>query len=139
MDPYEANPDHIPATDLYADVPLYGRYLPKPDDFHVDPQHINSQTPDAIRYWSSVVTLCSEATKIYPADEGGRDVFALGEIIVKSSHLHEEMEKDYSYADANEVRAIGIAKGAFADIRIPDIYFSGKVFLFFVIFTVYVL
>jgi hypothetical protein len=134
MNPYQANPDRIPPTDLYADVPLYGRYFPKPDDFHVDLQHINSETPDAIQYWTLVVTLCSEENRIYPADEGCRDVFALGEIIVKSSHLHDELEKDYSYADANEVRAIGVAKGVFEDIRIPDIYFSGKVFLLLFLF-----
>ena len=40
MNPYETNPDHIPSTDLYADVLLYGRYTPKPDDFRVDQQHI---------------------------------------------------------------------------------------------------
>ncbi|CRG86864.1 hypothetical protein PISL3812_03876 [Talaromyces islandicus] len=128
MNPYEASPDRIPPNDLYADVPLYGRYFPRPDDFRVDLQHVNSHTPDAIRYWTSVVALCREAVRIYPADEGSRDVFALGTTIVKSSHLHESLEKDYSYADANEVRAIGIAKAVFGDtIRIPDIYFSGKI------------
>jgi hypothetical protein len=89
MNPYEANPDRIPPTDLYADVPLYGRYFPKADDFRVDLQHVNSHTPDALRYWTSVVALCNEAVRIYPADEGGRDVFALGTVIVKSSHLHD--------------------------------------------------
>jgi nucleoid-associated protein YgaU len=86
--PYEANPEKIPATDMYADVPFYGRYYPRPDDFRVDLQHVNSQTTDSLRYWASVVRLCTEDIRIYPADEGGRDVFALGSVIVKSSHLH---------------------------------------------------
>ena len=42
MNPYVSDPDQIPATDQYADVPFYGRYLPRPDDFHVDPRHVNS-------------------------------------------------------------------------------------------------
>lgn len=123
MNPYETNPDHIPSTDLYADVPLYGRYTPKPDDFQVDLQQTNFQS-----YWASVIELCNESVRIYPADEGGRDVFALGSVIVKSSHLHDTQEIDYSYADANEVRAFAIAKDLFKDIiRVPDIYFAGKV------------
>lgn len=129
MNPYVTDPDHIPPTDLYADVPLYGRYSPKPGDFRVNLQHVNSQSPDSIQYWSSVVVdLCNESVRIYPADEGGRDVFALGNAIVKSSHLHCSREIDYSYADANEVRAISIAKGILKDIRVPEIYFAGKVF-----------
>lgn len=128
MNPYVTDPDHIPPTDLYADVPLYGRYFPKPDDFRVNLQHVNSQSPDSIQYWLSVVDLCNESVRIYPADEGGRDVFALGNTIIKSSHLHCSQEIDYSYADANEVRAISIAKSILEDIRVPEIYFTGKVF-----------
>lgn len=81
-----------------------------------------------------IISLCDEAARIYPADDGGRHVFARGEIIVKSSHLHDEMEKDYSYADANEVRAIGIARGVFEDIRIPEIYFLERYFSSFFVF-----
>lgn len=132
MNPYVTDPDHIPPTDLYADVPLYGRYCPKPDDFRIDPQHINSQSPNSIQYWSSVVDLCTESVRIYPADEGGRDVFALGNVIVKSSHLHPQRgrectEVDFSYADANEVCAIAIAKSILDDVKVPEIYFVGKV------------
>ncbi|KAH8425999.1 uncharacterized protein LDX57_003737 [Aspergillus melleus] len=127
MNPYVTDPEDIPATDLYAGVPLYGRYLPKPGDFLVDPQHVRSQTPDSIKYWESVVSLCNESIRIYPADEGGRDVFALGGVIVKSSHLHNTQEIDYSYADANEVLAIAIAKSTLKDVKVPEIYFSGKI------------
>ncbi|KAJ5438782.1 kinase-like domain-containing protein [Penicillium daleae] len=105
MNPYEADPERIPTTDLYADVPLYGRYRPKPDDFRVDLQHVNSKTTDSLRYWELVVSLCTKEIRIYPADEGGRDVFALGSVIVKSSDLHERegaqiTEIGFSYADA---------------------------------------
>lgn len=87
MNPYETDPKKIPATDMYADVPFYGRYCPKPDDFRVVSQHINSQSTVSLGYWASVIELCTEENQIYPADEGGRDVFALGTVIVKSSHL----------------------------------------------------
>lgn len=130
MNPYVSNPDDIPATDRYADVPFYGRYFPRPDDFRADLQHVNSQSADSLQYWSSVLDLCNESVRIYPADEGGRDVFALGSIIVKSSHLHTYAEIDYSFADANEVQAIGIAKCALRDVAVPDIYFAGKVHTF---------
>ncbi|KAJ9301240.1 hypothetical protein DTO271G3_1375 [Paecilomyces variotii] len=130
--PYEADPEKIPTTDLYADVPLYGRYYQKPDDFHVDFQHVNSQTADSLRYWTWVIGLCTEDNRIYPADDGGRDVFALGSVIVKSSHLHAHKgaqypEIDFSYADANEIQAIALAKTVLKDIKVPKIYFSGKI------------
>ncbi|KAJ5947762.1 kinase-like domain-containing protein [Penicillium verhagenii] len=132
--PYEADPDKIPITDLYVDVPFYGRYYPKPDDFCVDLRHVNSQTTDSLRYWASVVSLCTEEIRIYPADEGGRDVFALGSVIVKSSHLHPHthqgapyMEIDFTYADENELRAIVLAKAVLKNVKVPEIYFAGKV------------
>ncbi|RDW93609.1 uncharacterized protein DSM5745_00931 [Aspergillus mulundensis] len=131
--PYEADPDKIPPTDLYSDVPFYGRYLPKPDDFRIDSQHANSQTAESLEYWASFVSLCTEENRIYPADEGGRDVFALGSVIVKSSHLHDPKgsctEIDYSYADANEVQAIALARTVLnaISVRVPEIYFAGKI------------
>ncbi|KAJ5860493.1 uncharacterized protein N7529_007803 [Penicillium soppii] len=134
--PYEADPDKIPAADLYADVPCYGRYCPKPDDFHVDHQHVNSQGPESLTYWASVIDICTEENRIYPADAGDRDVFALGSTIVKSSHLHatgdtQSPEIDFSYADANEIKAITLAKTVLSDIKVPEIYFAGKVISFF--------
>ncbi len=134
MDPYVSNPDNIPATDKYADLPFYGRYFPRPTDFRVDLQHVNSQDAESRQYWASVVGLCNESIRIYPADEGGRDVFALGSVMVKSSHLHkptngQHAEIDYSYADANEVEAVAIAKSVLNGVRVPEIYFAGKVFI----------
>ena len=132
MNPYVADPNQIPATDLYADVPLYGRYLPSSGDFQVDRRHVNSRSAESLQYWASVLELCNESLRIYPADEGGRDVLALGSVIVKSSHLHgtadgKPAEIDYSYADANEVQAISLAKTVLKDVRVPEIYFAGKV------------
>ncbi|KAJ6008673.1 hypothetical protein N7522_003689 [Penicillium canescens] len=134
MNPYVTNPDDIPPFDLYADLPLYGRYHPQPYDFHINCQHISSQSIESLNYWASVVDLCNESVRIYPAEEGARDVFALGSIIIKSSHLHTQgsakyTKTDYSYADANEVRAIAIAKNVLngVKVRVPEIYFAGKI------------
>ncbi|KAK5998096.1 hypothetical protein PT974_00468 [Cladobotryum mycophilum] len=131
MDPYIADPARIPATDRYTDVPLYGRYFPRPDDFQINPRYINSHSPESIQYWASVIGLCDDSKRLYPADESGRDVFALGSIIVKSSHLHASddgkvTERDYSFADANEVEAIALARGVMNNVKTPDVYFAGK-------------
>ena len=128
MNPYEADPDNIPAGDSHAAVPFYGRYLPRPDDFHVDSHYINSKGPEALRYCESVLDLCGKSNRIYVAHEGGRDVFAVGSVIVKSSHLHKTKDEiDYSYADANEVKAIALAAAVLEEVRVPEIHFTGKV------------
>lgn len=81
--------------------------------------------------WALVVSLCTRDVLIYPADEGGRDVPALGTVIVKSSHLHERKgestEIDYSNASANEIQAIALAKTILKDVKVPYIYFAGKI------------
>ncbi|EOO03585.1 putative phd transcription factor protein [Phaeoacremonium minimum UCRPA7] len=127
-------PENIPASDIYAEVPFYGRYFPKADDFQVDPQHINSQSIESLQYWASVVDLYNELVRIYPAEEGGRDVFTLGSVIVKSSHLHKtkngrHYKINYSYADANEVKAVALAKSVLKDFKVPEIYFADKPYL----------
>ena len=132
MNPYVSDPENIPASDIYA---VYSRYFPKADDFQVDPQHINFRSIDSLQYWASVVNLYNESVRIYPAEEGGRNVFAFGSVIVKSSHLHKirdgrHYKIDYSYADTNKVEAITLAKSILKDIRVPEIYFAGKVLIF---------
>ncbi|KAI1179270.1 hypothetical protein F4777DRAFT_575300 [Nemania sp. FL0916] len=127
MNPYEADPEKIPKDDLYADDPFYGRYLPRSTDFKPDAKHINSTTPESLSYWSTVLAQCTAANRLYEADAGGRDVFALGSVIVKSSHLKETPSRDYSYADANEVEVIPLAKGVLNDIKVPQVYFAAKI------------
>jgi hypothetical protein len=132
MNPYEADPQKIPATDRYADVPFYGRYFPLSDDFQPGPGHINSTSEEAVKYWASVLARCDTSVRIYENEDGGRDVFALGSVIVKSSHLKDRLEgrrahRDYSLADANEVRVTALVREAKVDIRVPGIYFAGKV------------
>ncbi|KAI1479204.1 hypothetical protein F4774DRAFT_410279 [Daldinia eschscholtzii] len=72
-----------------------------------------------------------EHNRIYESEEGGRDVFALGSVIIKSSHLKVNPEgrrihRDYSYADANEVEAIHLAKKILGNIKVPQVYFASK-------------
>ncbi|EPE07220.1 phd transcription factor [Ophiostoma piceae UAMH 11346] len=64
--------------------------------------------------WKPVLAKCDDSVRIYPAGEGDRDVFALGSVIIKSSHLHpkDEKETDYSFSDVNEVAATALARGA---------------------------
>ncbi|KAI1777801.1 hypothetical protein F4818DRAFT_439124 [Hypoxylon cercidicola] len=108
MNPYESDPNKIPANDLYWDVPCYGRYLPRPDDFRVDRQYINSQSEDALKYWASVLDRCDENVRIYP------QMTMVGTV-------------DFTYADANEVQAIALAREVLGNVRVPEIYFKGKI------------
>ncbi|EFR05484.1 hypothetical protein MGYG_08498 [Nannizzia gypsea CBS 118893] len=122
MNPYEADPAKIPETDRFADVPLYGRYYPRPDDFKPDKRHCNSTTPESLAYWEEVLKLCDTTVRIYENTDGGRDVFAL-ETELKGRRAC----RDYSLADANEVKATALVKGIVKDIAIPEIYFAGKI------------
>ncbi|KAI5805985.1 kinase-like domain-containing protein [Geopyxis carbonaria] len=131
MNPYEADPSKIPPTDLYADVPHYGRYLPHESDFHPDPAHINKHTPEAIAYWKSVLTKCDKSTCLYDGEVGGRSVFAIGGVIVKTAHTQAQPEaRDYSYTDKNEEAAIQKFRSSSLDqsgVQVPRIYFCGKI------------
>lgn len=129
MDPYEAEAGKIPPTDLYYDLPLYGRYNPSPQDFNPLEEHCNSNTQEALQYWTGVVEKCDATCYVYQNPFGGRDVFALGSIIVKSCHLGTrdagaESSRDYSIADKNEVAAIQLVPKT---VPVPRILFSGKV------------
>ena len=132
MNPYEADPDKISTSDRHIKSPFYGRYLPQPDDFQPDPKHINSTSSESIKYWTTVLEQCDESNRLYENYEGNRDVFALGSVIVKSSHLLEVPGgrecRDYSLVDANEVQAIALARKVLGDVRVPEICFAAKVF-----------
>ncbi|KAF5026428.1 hypothetical protein F66182_1493 [Fusarium sp. NRRL 66182] len=132
MNPYETNADNIPAGDRFSDIPLYGRYSPASDDFRPDPEHISSVSQDSLKYWASVLDLCNTANRIYEGLEGARDVFALGGVIIKSSHLYAQLQgrraaRDFSYADANEVKATALARTVLKDVKVPIIYFASKI------------
>ncbi|KAL6907183.1 kinase-like domain-containing protein [Trichoderma evansii] len=128
MDPYVTEAGKIPPTDLYYDFPLYGRYNPSPQDFKPLEKYCNSNTQEALQYWTEVLGKCDSTCYVYQNPFGGRDVFALGRIIVKSCHLGSgdvgsESSRDYSIADKNEVAAIQLVPNT---IPVPRILFSGK-------------
>ncbi|KAG5928755.1 hypothetical protein E4U42_008082 [Claviceps africana] len=89
-------------------------------------RHINSNSEASLRYWAGVLRLCTQSNIIYPADEG-RDVYAVGSVVIKTGHRLGEAPIDYTYADANEVEAIAIARRVLTDVRVPDIYFADKI------------
>ncbi|KAM5346999.1 hypothetical protein ACJ41O_010004 [Fusarium nematophilum] len=126
VSPYETDPSRIPETDRYADIPLYGRYGPAADDFRPQPEHINSTSPQSLKYWEGVLSLCGDSNLAYKneLDDHGRDVFALGSVIVKSGHLHKPPTRDYSYNDKNEVAAVALARRPLEELgikRIPGV------------------
>ena len=138
--PYEARSSMIPPEDRYSDVPLYGRYHPEESDFRPESKYFgtsnNNNSKESLLYWGSVLKQCDESVRIYESEEGGRDVFALGSIIVKSSHLKDALEgrraeRNYTYADANEVKAVQMAEKVLEshgmNVKVPQIYFSGEV------------
>lgn len=128
-DPYEADAGKIPPSDPYRGEPFYGRYLPHATDFTPDSQHINSVTPESVAYWASVLSKCTVENRIYDNETGGRDVFALGRVIIKSTHLKADPGRDYALADANEVAATALAGPVLEAIaiRVPKIYFASKI------------
>ncbi|KAI3322292.1 hypothetical protein HD806DRAFT_536757 [Xylariaceae sp. AK1471] len=130
MNPYEADPAKIPATDPYADVPFYGRYQPCPGEFVPNPPPGPSTSDVVVRYWEGIIRdQCTSANRMYEI-EGWRDVFALGSVIVKSSHLSATPpHRDHALADANEPAAIALAGDRLHEmgIQAPKIYFQGKI------------
>jgi hypothetical protein len=74
MNPYASDLDKIFPHDRYHNEPFYSRYLPKPDDFELDPNHINSTSTELLEYWVSVLDLCTAFDWIYGSDGGGRDL-----------------------------------------------------------------
>lgn len=135
MNPYETDPQKIPASDQYSAEPFYGRYHPQVDDFKPDVRYIQSYTPEALEYWGEIIGYCNDENRIYENDdEKGRDVFAVGSVIIKTSHRKRALTssthfRDYSFADENEKAAIALVKARIPTLRVPDIYFANKVCL----------
>lgn len=133
MNPYEADPAKVPRFDRYSTDPLYGRYLPRPDDFKPDPKHFMSTTPEGLLYWESVLDQCTEKFRMCEMNKGGRrDVFALGSVIIKSNHLKKAgegqlAEMDHSIVDSNEVEAIALARTVLGDVKVSEVCFAGRV------------
>lgn len=129
MDPYETDVSKVPSSDLYRHDFGYGRYRRLTDDFEIDRRRVGSTTPEALTYWAQVLEKCTTDVRMYENDEHGRDVFALGTVIVKSSHLRSHCTRDHTLADMNEVAAIDLARKPLLElaIQVPEILFAAKV------------
>ncbi|KAI9826940.1 MAG: hypothetical protein M1832_005879 [Thelocarpon impressellum] len=57
MDPYQTDVPRLPPTDLYADVPLPGRYQAQPGDFVPAPRLAAD-----VSYWDGVLEPCKPET-----------------------------------------------------------------------------
>ncbi|KAH7051199.1 hypothetical protein B0J12DRAFT_80290 [Macrophomina phaseolina] len=138
--PCETDPNLLPDSDPFRDMPLYGRYAPSPTDFHPDPAHIQSTSPASIAHWENLLKdYCNEDTlMLSPVDDDsaialGRWIFAIGSVVIKTNHLAPagRRRRDYSGVDRNEVEAIRLVKerviaAGKTDIRVPQVYFQGK-------------
>ena len=125
MNPYETDVRKVPESDVYADLPLYGRYSPHPTDFTPDP----NRSQDDVEYWKSVIGKCSEKNRVLSIP-GRRETFAIGSVIVQSSHLQYPRHYptvNYRMRDQNEVAALSIMRENFPKIPVPHVYYQGEV------------
>ncbi|EGD97153.1 hypothetical protein TESG_04567 [Trichophyton tonsurans CBS 112818] len=80
------------------------------ESFCPDARHILSTSPESIKYWEAILDLCNTSTRITKPSIGGRDVFVIGNITVKSGHLDPGGGSGYHLLDANEVAAVKWSK-----------------------------
>jgi hypothetical protein len=113
-DPYAT--ENIPPGDLYADVPLYGRYKAKDGD-----TSFKDSNPEEL------YKLCNCNSEMIPEFSEGRRVYAIGGLIVKGRHLESGVRISHEFGDLNEVAAIKLVQEQFPSIPVPTIYFQGKV------------
>jgi hypothetical protein len=111
--PYNAK--IIPKNDVYGDVPLYGRFESRVDDF--DP---TDKTPQEI------LQLCGPANEMLP-EVPVRRIYALGKVIIKGADFGRGSLQSHQYGDANEAAAIALVSEYFPEIPVPEIIFQGKV------------
>jgi hypothetical protein len=129
MNPYETDPKKIPPKDIYIREPHFGRYATDPSDYKPKKKLILSCSDAAIAYWKSILELCSQWTRIVENLGEGRDVFAIGTMIIKSGHLNPRHSRDFTSADANEMAGAALAQTVLSElgVRVPEYYFRGKV------------
>ena len=114
--PYEVH--NIPAGDMYADTPLYGRYKATEGD-----------VATAGLAPAEILALCGPDTDMIPDFPDGRHIYAIGDVIVKGRHDMNSITRSHAYGDANEAAAIDLVAKHFPWIPVPKILFQGKVIL----------
>ena len=68
MNPYKVDPGKLPSGDRYDDVPFYGRYLLREDDFKPEKWYIDLKSPG---HWEGVLNMCDKQVQIYEGQDGG--------------------------------------------------------------------
>lgn len=141
MNAYNCDPKLIPTTDAHHSRPLCGRYQPHKDDYQIDPKNLGSTTPAAIWDWDSLLDTVSTKNLVSsPATVANplkRNTYALGSVVVKTNRCgidaNDEdfpvkvVTRDFSFCDENEALATGIVRHRFPELRVPKVYFNGKV------------
>lgn len=131
VDPYETDPNKIPADDSFVSrSPYYGRYAPCADDFTPRFMHWHQDDPAINTYWQKVVE--QYCTPQYSLNtDGSREAFVAGGIIIRVDRDVAEgtMAEKYLFANANELAAAQKAEDSLRDIgvTVPVIYFCGTI------------
>ena len=115
VNPYDATT--IPEGDIYADIPLYGRFQV---DEHTFKFNSMEQSP------GDILAMCNPQTMLMPDRPDGRIIYAVGDVIVK--WRDKNGKQSYENADANETAALRLVCESFPWLPCPTIHFQGKVF-----------
>ncbi|EEQ28121.1 Set1 complex component spp1 [Microsporum canis CBS 113480] len=113
------------APDSQTSLPSHR--LSSVDDFCPDSRHIMSTSPESIKYWEGVLDRCNSETRINVPRIGKRDIFMVGNVIVKSDHLDPGGGTGRHLIDANEDAAVKLVRNAIPEIQLPQTYFSSKI------------
>jgi COMPASS component SPP1 len=130
-DPYETNPDKIPADDPFlSQSAQYGRYTPRADDFTPRFMHWYQPDPALKTYWEKVAQ--QYCTPQYSLNiTGPREAFAAGSIIIRVDRELAEgpAAENFLFANANELLAAQKAEDSLREIgvTVPVIYFCGTI------------
>ncbi|CAG7981682.1 unnamed protein product [Penicillium salamii] len=129
-DPYETDPNMIPADDPFISRPQYGRYTPRADDFTPRFMHWYHADPAVNSYWEKVAE--QYCTPEYSLNiDGPREAFAAGSVIIRVDRELAEGAAfaKYSFANANELLAAQKADDPLRQIgvTVPVVYFCGTI------------
>lgn len=134
MNPYEADPNSLPADDPYlARSVHYGRYAPRQDDFRPRDDRWCQSDPESISYWEDIVKkFCVPENSLNSVPET-REAFAVGSVIIRVDRDNDNedvVSSDiYAHLNANESLAARKAEDALrtSEVAVPVIYFCGNV------------
>ena len=105
-------------------VPFYGRYFTR---------QVNTLTPSPKLLYNTRHPLLIAAMNQLESTQPTKAAATCSPLAALSSNRatsdSQHIEIDYSYANGNEIQAIAIAKNILNDVRVPEIFFAGKVLM----------